>query len=385
MDTSSLILSASGWRGVFAASGNEEDTTTEIDTNHKTFSQIMAAVYADYILSLKEAAALASIAGLGTWGTGRERPVIAVGTDARPTGPAIAEQMIPVLLAKGLEVEYLGITAAPEIMAYSHKVDGFVYISASHNPVGHNGVKFGLNDGGVLPGPVANKLAADFRERCDKRDAAAKAQELADSADEQALHLVYNTSSDAKKRAIDAYKSFTSYVISDEADEAAQRPLFESIRSSVRENPLGVVCDFNGSARTLSIDRNVFTENGIRFHAINDKPGQIVHAIIPEPENLVHVAAEMEKLHKKNPEIALGYMPDCDGDRGNIVFWNEKTGAPEVLKAQEVFALSVMAELAFMTWKNGGAAPEKMAVSVNDPTSMRIEEIASAFDTRAHV
>lgn len=382
MDTSSLILSASGWRGIFAASGNEEDKTTEIDETHKSFSQIMAAVYADYILSLKEAAGLAQMAGIGSWGTGSESPVIAVGTDARPTGPAIADQMIPVLLAKGLSVEYLGITAAPEIMAYSHKVDGFVYISASHNPVGHNGVKFGLNDGGVLPGPVASKLAADFRERCSKRDAASSAQELADSADRNALDLVYKTSPDAKKRAIDAYKAFTSHVISDEEDEAAQRPLFTAIHDSLKEKQLGVVCDFNGSARTLSIDRKVFNENGISYFAINDKPGQIVHAIIPEPENLVHVAAEMERLHKKHPEVALGYMPDCDGDRGNIVFWNEKTGAPEVLKAQEVFALSVMAELAFMTWKNGGSAPEKLAVSVNDPTSMRIEEIATAFNAR---
>ena len=382
MDTSSLILSASGWRGVFAASGNEEDKTTEIDTVHKSFSQIMAAVYADYILSLKEAAGLAQMAGIEAWGTGSGKPVIAVGTDARPTGPAIADQMIPVLLAKGLSVEYLGITAAPEIMAYSHKVDGFVYISASHNPVGHNGVKFGLNDGGVLPGPVANKLAADFRERCDKKDAAARAQELADSADKTAVENVYKTSSDAKKRAIDAYKSFTSLVISDEAEEAAQRPLFDAIKNSLKAKPLGVVCDFNGSARTLSIDRNVFNENGISYFAINDKPGQIVHAIIPEPENLVHVAAEMKKLHDAHPEVALGYMPDCDGDRGNIVFWNEKTGEPEVLKAQEVFALSVMAELAFMTWKNGGTPSDKLAVSVNDPTSMRIEEIASAFGAR---
>ena len=48
--------------------------------------------------------------------------------------------------------------AAPEIMAYARGVAGaeredaagFVYVSASHNPRGHNGLKFGLGDGGVL-------------------------------------------------------------------------------------------------------------------------------------------------------------------------------------------------------------------------------------------
>ena len=34
-------------------------------------------------------------------------------------------------------------------MAASHRYDGFFYISASHNPIGHNGYKFGVN-GGVL-------------------------------------------------------------------------------------------------------------------------------------------------------------------------------------------------------------------------------------------
>ena len=129
---SKLILSASGWRGVFAESGNEQDPTEKIDTLHETVVRLMAAVYADFALT-------------------ENRRLIAVGTDSRPTGKAIAKEVIKVLLAKGLDVEFLGITAAPEIMAYSHKVDGFVYISASHNPIGHNGIKFGRNDGGVIP------------------------------------------------------------------------------------------------------------------------------------------------------------------------------------------------------------------------------------------
>ena len=47
-------------------------------------------------------------------------------------------------------------------MAYARECDGFVYISASHNPVGHNGIKFGFNDGGVIPGSEAAKLTALF-------------------------------------------------------------------------------------------------------------------------------------------------------------------------------------------------------------------------------
>ena len=46
--------------------------------------------------------------------------------------------------------EHIPIHDTMEIMAYAKKLDGFIYISASHNPVGHNGIKFGTNNGGVL-------------------------------------------------------------------------------------------------------------------------------------------------------------------------------------------------------------------------------------------
>ena len=46
---SKLILSASGWRGIFAKSGEEEDGTTEIDIEHKAISALMAKAYVDFI------------------------------------------------------------------------------------------------------------------------------------------------------------------------------------------------------------------------------------------------------------------------------------------------------------------------------------------------
>ena len=113
---------------------------------------------------------------------------------------------------------------------------------------------------------------------------------------------------------------------------------------------------------------------------INDNPRQIVHTIIPEPENLVYCAREMIRLKPEQPAVTLGYMPDCDGDRGNIVYWNNKTGTADVLKAQEVFALSVLSELAWLEYRTGGDG--KTAVAVNDPTSMRIEDITAAFGAR---
>ena len=95
----------------------------------------------------------------------------------------------------------------------------------------------------------------------------------------------------------------------------------------------------------------------------------------------MHCADKMQQMQKDGITSALlGYMPDCDGDRGNIVYWNEKTQTAQPIPAQEVFALCVMAELSFEYWKNPSA--KNLAVAVNCPTSMRIDEIASSLGAK---
>jgi phosphoglucomutase len=82
----------------------------------------------------------------------------------------------------------------------------------------------------------------------------------------------------------------------------------------------------------------------------------------------------------------LGYVPDCDGDRGNLVIWDDRLAKARILEAQEVFALACAAELAHLVWTgelsydNRGNALSRAAVAVNDPTSMRVDRIARAFD-----
>ena len=113
-----------------------------------------------------------------------------------------------------------------------------------------------------------------------------------------------------------------------------------------------------------------------------EKDGDIRHAILPEGENLMFCAAEMERLRKNGKTLFekncfLGYMPDCDGDRGNIIYWSLRQNKALILEAQEVFALSVTAELAYLAYLHESGGP--IAVAVNGPTSLRIEEIAACF------
>lgn len=366
-----LILSASGWRKVFAVSGDEEDTKPEIGDANRVLVAHMAAVFADYL--------------------GARHPNIrevALGYDTRPTGPALADVMLRVFIARGYSVLFTGTVAAPEIMAYTRTRAAFAYISASHNPIGHNGVKFGIDNGGVLDGSEASALIAMYRTAIMDAHAASNAQQEIRACQACDLELTMNKMQDRKRDALAAYSDFTRLVVSDEEDEAACTAFFGSIRESAsklssRGTPLSVIADFNGSARCASIDRDFMEAGGISFRAMNDRAGRIAHRIVPEGSSLDFCAREIERLRREGStaeekNTLLGYVPDCDGDRGNIVFWNEAEGRATQLEAQEVFALSVVAELAHLAYRD----PERVAkasISINDPTSLRIEAIARAF------
>ena len=371
-----MILSASGWRKVFTQSGNEEDTSPDIGKENEIICTLIGESFAQYVTSKSD----------------KPSPVVAVAMDTRPTGGKIADSVIKALQSRHITVQFLGVTSAPEIMAYARQVDGFLYISASHNPIGHNGIKFGLNDGGVLEGEAAKTLIAEFEKKCADEDAEKHAQEILDSVDNAALTLIKNESPEYKALSLKAYDSFIRRVIAASDSPSEQRNAFDSIKSYLEGNPISIVCDMNGSARTESIDKDFLQSCGINLITFNDEPGKIAHAIIPEPENLTYCAEKMQSLQNGGDStVILGYMPDCDGDRGNIVYWNERTQTAKPIPAQTVFSLCVMAELAFDYWKSGLSLRkslylkimnmlEKRAVAVNCPTSMRVDEICRAFN-----
>ena len=361
-----MITSASGWRKVFAASGDENDSSEHIGGDDAIIASISADIFADSIIKKNGESSV---------------PTVIVGRDTRPTGKPLCDAILRSLAAKKITVRYAGITAAPEIMAYARNADGFIYVSASHNPVGHNGIKFGLSDGGVLGGAENASLVRTLEERCASESEVARVRNLLDNYDKTGYEKIIDDSPAAKSEAKDSYLRFSKEVISAADDEEAQDALFGQIRKSMAERPLGVVCDMNGSARTLSIDARFFEDCAIPFHAINGEAGKIAHAIIPEGENLAFLAGEMESLQKAGgKEFTLGYMPDCDGDRGNIVFWNERTERARILAAQEVFALCALSELAYMRrLAEVGGKEERLAVVANCPTSMRVDEICRSF------
>ncbi len=343
-----MIISASGWRKVFAADRDENSMNKELS---EADSVIAAGI--GYIFS--------------KWALSKGCKTVAIGRDARPTGEAICRIVAGTAQQLGLEIHYLAIAAAPEIMAYvknTPELDGFIYISASHNPAGHNGVKFGLGDGSVLGGSDAADIIAQFKAFMEEKTNYQTLVQLLNN-----IEAVPLPSADAyKKEALDAYLKFNLATAF-----AAQ----EELEAFKKADKPAVVADMNGSARCLSIDRQFFETLGIEYSFINGTAGEIVHGILPEGKNLNCAAAHLEKLHTEDKRFTIGYVPDNDGDRGNLVLLDAQ-GKAMIPDAQTVFALACTAELTFMQ-KSGQIAPGRTAVAVNCPTSLRIEEIARQF------
>ncbi len=360
-----MILSASGWRKVFAKSGEEQDTARETGDENRSLSMLAAEAFAQHLLK------------------GKERAAIVLARDTRPTGDEICRAVLRALKANGkVSVRYLGVAAAPEIMAYSKSADGFIYVSASHNPVGHNGIKFGLCDGGVLGADENAQVKDIFLQKISQ---VSDAREFLERYDSVEIDDALSAQCRFKEESLEAYERFSGEVISAIADEESRKAFFDKLDSALLANKIGVVCDFNGSARASCIDKDFFGRHNVAFRAMNDTPGKIAHEIIPEPENLVHVRKLLEETHETDggEKFILGYMCDCDGDRGNLVYWSERDKAAKILNAQEVFSLSVLSELSYTAWLSESAdAMKKTAVAVNCPTSMRINEIAAAFGAK---
>ncbi len=360
----SLILSASGWRKIFAIEGGEESTTEKISTGDYIIASIMALSFSSFIKKRIT----------------EKKPLILLGMDSRFTGPAIADAMTRIFINQNIDVRSIFIVAAPEIMAYStvdSNIDGFAYISASHNPVGHNGLKFGSN-GGVFGGEESKELISIFKELITDKDIITKVGISLNKFDKSKYISVIDSISTWKEKAYTEYLKFSKAVIADSNHIKSIDDMQLKLKTAAENRKIGVISELNGSARTLSIDKEILESYGISVKSINNQPREIVHRIVPEGFSLDNCKEELENWYNKDNRYILGYVPDNDGDRGNLVYINEKTGNAEILEAQEVFALAVLSELAFMSL-NKKSKSTPLAIAVNGPTSMRIDTIAKIF------
>lgn len=342
-----MVVSVSGWRKIFSGTKDEQDKGVEISTVDAflvaiaTLSCIKSLPYTKVILA----------------------------HDARPTSPTIASIALRILLSHSIEVEYIGVASAPEAFAYSTKnLDSyFFYISASHNPIGHNGFKFG-HDGGVFDKEISTKMIASFRTHITNPQNVQHVQQLSNGVDDNLILSVLEKQEQGKKGALEAY-----YDLLMTTNDLVNRK--EEFSLNMKEHPIGIIAELNGSARGVSIDSYLFSSLGIDCKVFNGNPGEVVHEIVPEGENLDLCNSLLFEEHGRDKKFVLGYVPDNDGDRGNIVYWDEVSKKVNTLSAQELFALISLIELHLKKEQN-----KKLAIVVNCPTSLLIDNIAERLD-----
>jgi phosphomannomutase len=88
------------------------------------------------------------------------RPRVAVGRDTRPSGPMLEQAVTEGLRTCGVDVISLGVVTTPgaALMTRVLGCDGGVIITASHNPLPYNGIKFLQPSGVALPARQAGRL-----------------------------------------------------------------------------------------------------------------------------------------------------------------------------------------------------------------------------------
>ncbi|AHZ74524.1 MULTISPECIES: phosphoglucomutase [Borreliella] len=362
-----MIFSASGFRKIFAKSKNEDSTENEIDNEDKVLIALIIFTISNYFKN-------------------EPRPYIGLGLDSRPTGNIIAEVTIKILITSKEKIKFFGILPITEILACtknSKDSKGFIYISASHNPAGYNGIKIGLNDGGVLNSAKTQEIIKQIKNNSQNENLIKHLINTLNKFDEDKAHLEYykktiKLEKENKNRSYEAYKSLI-HEIAYEND--INNKNIEILKKRILKNPIGIIAEMNGSSRINSIDKELIESLGLRIELHNDKMGIFKHNIIPEGKSLNECKKLLQKKYIKDNSFELGYVPDCDGDRGNLVFIDKVTNTASIIEAQKIFALVVISELSYLYYTG---IKNNIAIVTNDATSLNIEKIANFFNAKVY-
>lgn len=96
----------------------------------------------------------------------KHKPTIMVGCDTRISGDMLSNALMAGACSVGANCIYVGVLPTPAVayLTQKYKVDAGVVISASHNPVEFNGIKFFDGNGYKLPDALEDEIEAVIRD-----------------------------------------------------------------------------------------------------------------------------------------------------------------------------------------------------------------------------
>jgi phosphoglucosamine mutase len=122
------------------------------------------------------------------------RPVAIVGRDPRASGEFLAAATVAGLASAGVDVRDAGVLPTPAIayLVAEQDADLGAMLSASHNPMPDNGIKFFARGGHKLADDLEDRIEARLREKWDRPTGAevGRITPLTDGADRYVAHLL---------------------------------------------------------------------------------------------------------------------------------------------------------------------------------------------------
>ncbi len=257
---------------------------------------------------------------------------VVLGRDSRVSGPFIADLVRGVLVASGCSVVDIGIVPTPTVQleVEHHQAAGGIAITASHNPIQWNGLKFMGADGRFLP-PTA-------------------AEQVFKMADQNESHL-------------QGWEELGAVTFD---DQAIQRHIDKVLKISFLDVPALKKRKFKVAVDTVNgaggrIIPQLLEALGCEVIAINQEAnGRFAHTPEPLPENLTQLS-EAVRQHKAD----VGFAVDPDVDRCAIV---DNEGTP----IGEEYTLVIATKLVL--------SKQLGRVVVNMSTSRASEDIARYYN-----
>ncbi len=257
---------------------------------------------------------------------------VVLGRDSRVSGPFIADLVRGVLVASGCSVVDIGIVPTPTVQleVEHHQAAGGIAITASHNPIQWNGLKFMGADGRFLP-PAA-------------------AEQVFKMADQNESHL-------------QGWEELGAVTFD---DQAIQRHIDKVLKISFLDVPALKKRKFKVAVDTVNgaggrIIPQLLEALGCEVIAINQEAnGRFAHTPEPLPENLTQLS-EAVRQHKAD----VGFAVDPDVDRCAIV---DNEGTP----IGEEYTLVIATKLVL--------SKQLGRVVVNMSTSRASEDIARYYN-----
>lgn len=259
---------------------------------------------------------------------------VIIGRDSRPSGDMVLSSLVGGLLSTGCSVVDLGVVTTPGTAMMIAELGGVggIVITASHNPIQWNGIKFLTREGYAPPPEVAEQIIARHRNK------------------------------DVRLVDVDNIGRLT------RDDSTVQRHVVRVLKTvdmqAIRRRKIKVVLDsVNGAGGAEG--RKLLEDLGCTVIHVNGEPtGRFAHTPEPTAENLTGLCDDVRK-HSAD----IGFAQDPDADRLAIV---DNTG--RYIGEEYTIVLAAKQVLS----KTPGPA------AVNLSTSRMIDDLAAKSGTIVH-